>query len=108
MFAFFRKKTMSSIAVYVLLDLIMCKILKSPIFGRTAEEISKTTGLTIFATLAMLNKLIEYNLVKELRFSDSLYYQADNIPEDFDVTTYPATIIAHIRKKVKEVDFSDI
>ncbi|BFN33581.1 hypothetical protein VHTUMSATKI_37760 [Vibrio harveyi] len=108
MFAFFRKKTMSSIAVYVLLDLIMCKILKSPIFGRTAEEISKTTGLTIFATLAMLNKLIEYNLVKELRFSDSLYYQADNIPEDFDVTTYPATIITHIRKKVKEVDFSDI
>lgn len=108
MFAFFRKKTMSSIAVYVLLDLIMCKILKSPIFGRTAEEISKTTGLTIFTTLAMLNKLIEYNLVKELRFSDSLYYQADNIPEDFDVTTYPATIITHIRKKVKEVDFSDI
>ncbi|EKO3839368.1 hypothetical protein NTE14_005137 [Vibrio harveyi] len=99
---------MSSIAVYVLLDLIMCKILKSPIFGRTAEEISKTTGLTIFTTLAMLNKLIEYNLVKELRFSDSLYYQADNIPEDFDVTTYPATIITHIRKKVKEVDFSDI
>ncbi|MFV8408554.1 hypothetical protein ACNO6G_25990, partial [Vibrio harveyi] len=76
--------------------------------GRTAEEISNSTGLTIFATLAMLNKLIEYNLVKELRFSDSLYYQADNIPEDFDVTTYPATIITHIRKKVKEVDFSDI
>lgn len=108
MFAFFRKKTMSSIAVYVLLDLIMCKILKSPIFGRTAEEISNSTGLTIFATLAMLNRLIEYNLVKELRFSDSLYYQADNILEDFNIYTYSATIINHIRIKIKEVDFSDI
>lgn len=109
MFSFFKKKALKVIAVNTYQSLVEDQITGVKLTGRTALEISKTTGLNFVSTTGLLKRLEDYGLIESLQFGDTPTFKARDLPpEIFMDGMIRGVTFEYSKRAIDKVNFDGI